>query len=83
MPKAKDGVKFGNLAISIDRKEALVLKDSAGNIIARILVNERHQGAGIIRVLVQAPREIDISREWVDKKNRIPGVLEARNETTP
>jgi hypothetical protein len=79
MTKAKDSVKFGNLALSIGCKEAAVLKDAEGNVIARILINERHGEDAIIRILIQAPKDIGIVREPVTRKTRVPGVAGTRS----
>lgn len=79
MTQAKDNVKFGNLALSIGCKEAAVLKDAEGNVIARILINKRHGEDAVVRILIQAPEDIGIVREPVTPKNRVPGVAGTRS----
>jgi hypothetical protein len=79
MTKAKDSVKFGNLALSINCREVVVLRDSEGNVLARILLNEKCHDYPVVPVLIQAPKDISILRERVTRETRVPGVAGTRS----
>ncbi len=76
MSEAKEGVKFGNLSITISCKEACVLTDSDGNVLARIFVRQNgytHKAP----IIIQAPVSVRVAREPAPQI-RVSGVAGTR-----
>ncbi len=75
MSEAKEGVKFGNLSLTISCKEACVLTDSDGNVLARIFVRQNGYTPKA-PIIIQAPVSVRVAREPAPQ--RVSGVAGTR-----
>lgn len=55
---------IGTVAVSLKRMEAIILRDSEGEVIAEILPNSKNTGK--THIVVRADRAINISRQRME-----------------